>query len=48
MGGDWQLSGDKDKKSTPNQQPPKLNLSRFKNIKGTTVSVLLCVKVYTV
>jgi len=44
MGGDWQIGGgDKDKKSTTNQQPPKLDSSRFKNIgKGSIVSTVVC------
>jgi len=40
MGGDWQIGGgEKDKKSTTDQQPPK---SRFKNIgKGSIVSTVV-------
>ncbi|XP_065890212.1 eukaryotic translation initiation factor 4 gamma 3-like isoform X2 [Dysidea avara] len=32
MGGDWQLGGDKDKKSIPNQQAPKMDSTKFINL----------------
>ena len=40
MGGDWQLGGDKDKKSIPNQQAPKMDSTKFINLatKVPTVS----------